>query len=132
MDTPVASVGSSEAHPRLNNSMDISATSSSAGSSLPVTTPGLTVYRASLVEARPHERHTPVTALNFDKALMLKTPKQYRSDKIAMSTAAVAEVLDEEFQTLMVELRKTAERVLREDEWKFRSSDDILGFKDNF
>ncbi|XP_055345557.1 uncharacterized protein LOC129593328 [Paramacrobiotus metropolitanus] len=37
---------------------------------------------------------------------------------------------DEEFAQLMQELRATAQRVLMEDDWMFRSSDDILGFSD--
>ena len=35
---------------------------------------------------------------------------------------------DKEYQNLMAELRATAERVLREDDWKYRPSEEILGF----
>ena len=37
---------------------------------------------------------------------------------------------DKEHQALMLELRTTADRILKEDEWKLPSSDQILGFRD--
>ncbi|GAV04417.1 hypothetical protein RvY_14696 [Ramazzottius varieornatus] len=37
---------------------------------------------------------------------------------------------DKDHQALMLELRATADRILKEDEWKLPSSDQIVGFRD--
>ncbi|OQV21101.1 hypothetical protein BV898_04865 [Hypsibius exemplaris] len=51
--------------------------------------------------------------------------------RVLPPTAADVAAMDEkEYLNLMAELRATADKILREDEWKFRSSDLILGFRD--
>lgn len=54
------------------------------------------------------------------------------ASSLKRSQNEVDEAVDEEFQDLMDALREDAEKILREDEWRYRSSDEILGFKDNF
>lgn len=49
---------------------------------------------------------------------------------VGRTFAACQMAQEKEFETLMAELRVLAAKILREDEWMFKSSDEILGFRD--
>ena len=56
--------------------------------------------------------------------------KTTKKPDIGRSLAACQAAEDKEFDNLMSELRVLAAKVLRDEEWKFKSSDEILGFRD--
>ncbi|XP_055335408.1 uncharacterized protein LOC129586297 [Paramacrobiotus metropolitanus] len=87
--------------------------------------------RRRLFSSSPEEGDEPaevdVNSSSGDEDGLNKASK--RPD-LTKSLAACQQMEDKEFENLMSELRILANKVLQEDEWRFRSSDDILGFHD--